>query len=178
MLKAKNLLPALFLALLVVTLIPMDSFGQSAKMAIVRDDEIKQKYPAWTRAEEQFITERNAWDEEAVAMQTELQELVDEYERQRLILSEEKRNEREAQIRTKNEALDAFTRQIYGPGGSAEKKQEELFAPLLEAVTKAIEAVALEDGLDVVFTMQSGLGYIREDLDVTDKVLDALDKLE
>ena len=178
MLKGKNALLGLMAALMILSIVPTDAFAQGAKVGFVRDDVIKEKYEAWARAEEQFRTERAAWDEEAMSKQDELQEIVDEYDRQKLILSEEKRNEREALIRTKTEALDAFTRQIYQPGGTAERKQEELFGPLLENVSKAIEAVALEEEYDVIFTMQSGLGYIRETLDVTDKVLDALDNLE
>lgn len=147
-------------------------------MGFVRDEQIQLQYKAWQRAQEQWEVEKKAWDDEALQKQTELEEMVEEYDRQKLILSEEKRKEREASIRTKQQALDAFTRQIYGPGGTAEKKQEDLIRPLYENITKAIEEVALEEGYDVIFTMQSGLGYIRETYDVTDKVLEKLEKLE
>lgn len=178
MLKAKHILPGLFLALMVFSLAPADTMAQGSKIGFVQDEEIKLKYEAWPRAEEQFNTERNAWNEEAMSMQQELQDLVEEYEKQKLILSEEKRSEREAMIRTKEQALDAFTRTIFGPQGTAERKQAELFNPLLEAVSLAIETVAIEEDFDVIFTMQSGLGYIKPELDVTEKVLEALEKQE
>jgi outer membrane protein len=150
--------------------------AQSIKLGFVRDERIKQEYKAWQKAQEQWDLESKAWEEEALAKQTELQDLIDEYEKQKLILSEEKKREKEAAIRAKQEALDAYTRQIYGPGGTAERKHAELLQPLLEKITKAIEAVAIEGDYDVIFTLQSGLGYIKENYDVTDKVLKYLEE--
>ena len=152
--------------------------AQGMKIGFVRDDRIKEEYKAWNRAQEQWDTDSKAWEDEATAMQTELQELLTEYEKQKLILSEEKRNEKEAVLRTKQEALDAFTRTVFGPGGKAERRQAELIEPLLEKASAAIEAVAIEGNYDVIFTLQSGLGYIKESYDVTDKVLEYLAKEE
>jgi len=152
--------------------------AQGIKIGFIDDDEVKQKYKAWMRAQEQWEIERKAWDDEAMEKQVELQELIDEYEKQKLILSEEKKQEREAAIRAKSDALDAFTRQIFSPGGTAERKQEQLILPLLEKVTEAIRLLAEDEGYDVIFTMQSGLGYIKESYDLTDRVLEYLDKLE
>lgn len=152
--------------------------AQSLKIGYVLDTAIQTSYKAWQRANDLWETERKAWDTEGQNKQQELQDLIAEYEKQRLILSDEKKKEREAAIRTKQEALDAYTRQIYGPGGTAERKQEELLAPLTENIRKAIEAVANDGGYDVVFTMQSNLGYIRPTLDVTQKVLEYLERLD
>ena len=152
--------------------------AQTLKIGFVKDDQIKQGYKAWLKAQEQWEVERKAWDDEAQTKQTELQDLMAEYDKQRLILSEDKKKEKEAAIRVKQEALDAFTKQVYGPGGNAERKQQDLIAPLLENVNKAIEAVAVDGGYDVVFTMQSGLGYIKETYDLTAKVLEQLEKIE
>jgi outer membrane protein len=107
-----------------------------------------------------------------------LEELTQDYEKQKLILSEDKKKEREAAIRAKQDGLDAFTRTIYGPGGTAETKQMDLIKPLLDKVNTAIQLVAEEGGYDVVFTLQSGLGYIKPSYDLTDKVLAKLETLE
>ncbi|MBD3403430.1 hypothetical protein GF420_11080 [candidate division GN15 bacterium] len=152
--------------------------AQGLKIGFVRDDVIKDNYRAWERAQEQWETERKAWEDEAATKEQALQEMIQEYEKQKLILSEEKRREREATIRTKQEDLDAYTRRIFGPNGTAERTQEQLILPLLERVSKAIELVAIEGNYDVVFTMQSGLGYIKETYDLTDQVLERLETLD
>lgn len=150
--------------------------SQGAKIGFVNDEEIKLRYKAWQRAQEQWEVEKKSWDDESLAKKIELEDMLVEYDKQKLILSKEKRTEREAAIRTKKESLDAFTRQIYSPGGTAERKQEELIGPLLQNVTDAIKAVAIEENFDVILTLGS-IGYIRETLDITEKVLDALEKI-
>ena len=176
--KGKSLVLAGLILSMVLSIGAIQARAQGIKIGFVKDSDIEAKYKAWQRAQEQWNVERKSWDDEAQTKQTELQDMIDEYDRQKLILSEDKRNEKEAAIRTKQEDLDAFTRRIYGPGGTAEKKQSELIQPILENVSKAIEAVATEEGYDVIFTMQSGLGYINPSYDVTDKVIEKLDQLE
>ncbi len=171
-----SLLLIMFVAMLVLS--SSIATAQGLKIGFVNDQLIQQRYSAWQRAQEQWEVENKAWDDEAAAKQQEIQDLIDEYNKQKLILSEEKKKEKEAAIRAKQESLDAYTRQIYGPGGTAEQKQANLLEPLLEKANAAIEAVALEGDYDVIFTRQSGLGYIKEAYDVTEKVLEYLEKEE
>lgn len=176
----RNLKTITFTLLVVAAILSISgsAFSQGLKIAYVVDGRIQQEYKAWQKAEEDMRLEYQSWEEEATNKQTELQELMAEYDKQRLILSEDKRKEKEAQIRTKQESLDAFTRQIFGPGGTAENKQKQLLDPLLETINKAIEAVALEGNYDLVLTMQSGIAYIKPEFDITDKVLEQLEKQE
>ena len=175
--KSKFFLTSM-LAILAVFIVAEIGHAQGMKIGFVKDDVIKQDYQAWVRAQEQWDLETKAWEDEALAKQTELEEIQQEYNRQKLILSEDKRREKEASISAKRDALDAYTRQIFGPSGTAERKHDQLIRPLLENVSKAIEAVAIEENYDVVFTLQSGLGYIKEDYDITNKVLKYLEENE
>jgi len=173
----KTLLIASAVALLVLPAFVESVSAQGLKIGFVRDDRIYAEYTAWQKAQEQWDTERKAWDDEAQSKQDELQEMLAEYEKQQLILSEDKKRDREAAIRTKQESLDAFTKQIYGPGGTAERKEKQLIQPLLDNIRKSMELVATENGYDVIFTLQ-GIGFIKETFDVTDKVLETLDAIE
>lgn len=166
------------LVLSLVMVVGQTGNAQALKIGYIDDDKIKENFPAWIRAQEQWEVERKAWEDEANTKQTELQDMMDEYDKQKLILSEEKKKEREAAIRVKKEALDAYTRQVYGPGGTAEQKQMSLIGPLLDRVNQAIQMVAEEENYDIIFTMQSGLGYIKPVFDITDKVLEKLESLE
>lgn len=170
-----KLLLAAFSLAIIFSMIGESINAQTMKIGYVRDDRIRTEHKAFQDAQEQFEIEARAWDEEAGDKQQELQELVDEYEKQKLILSDDKRREKEALIRTKQEALDAFTRQIYGPGGTAERKNNQLLQPLLDEINAAIEAVAIEGNYDVIFNV-SGLAYIKPDYEVTDKILEYLGK--
>jgi outer membrane protein len=153
-------------------------FGQAMKIGVITDENIKTKYPPFLRAQEQFETERKAWDKEAQDKSDELNTMIEDYNNQKVVLSDEKKKEREATIRTKKDALDFFTRQIYGPSGTAERKQAELLDPILEKIHQAIQAVAEEESFDIILTSSSGLAYFKPSMDVTDKVLAKLEKLD
>lgn len=173
----KNLFFIVFACLLIISVMPTESSSQGLKVGFVNEQRIRTEYKAFARAEEEFNLESKAWEDEATAKQTELNDLLTEYEKQKLILSEDKKKEKEASIRAKQEALDAYTRQIFGPGGTAERKERELLTPILEKANKAIEQVSLEGNFDVVFST-SALVYIKPVYDITDKVLEQLDKIE
>lgn len=177
--KGKKFLLVLLLGLMLLPLMADSLSAQGMKIGYVRDERIQQEFKPWAKAQEQFNIDAKAWEDEALAKQQELEELLTEYDKQKLILSDDKKREREAAINAKKDALDAFTRQIYGPNGQAERRQAKLLEPLLESVNRAIEAVAIEGNYDIVFTLQSGLAYIKEEFDVTDKVIKYLeDNLE
>lgn len=166
-------------ALVLATAFAANVAAQNMKIGYIDDEKIKSEYKEWQRAQDQWAVEQKAWDDEAQAKQTELEDMIDEYEKQKLILSDEKKTEREAAIRAKRDALDAYTRQIYSPGGSAENKQMQLIGPLLENINTAIQAVATEGGYDLIFSLaQSGLAYVKPEFDITDKVLEQLDKID
>ncbi len=147
------------------------------KSAFIDSDKIQQNYQSWVKAQEQFNTELQAWEEEAGQMEQELREMLDEYERQKLILSADKKAEREAAISAKDQALASFTRDISAPGGRAERRQMELVKPLYEKITAAIEKVAIDEGYNFVFN-SNGLAYAKKNLEITDKVLEVLDNEE
>ncbi len=176
--RAKQLLIMFTAAFVLATGFMATASAQSMKIGFIKDDEIKKSYKAWLHAQEQWEVERKAWDTEAQTKSDELTTLLEEYEKQRLILSDDKKREREAALRAKKDALDAFTQQIYGPSGTAEQKQNELLTPLLANINKAIEQVAIDEGFDIIFTSMSGLGYIKPTFEVTTKVLEYLDKLD
>lgn len=169
----KKLFPILVMAVMIC------AFGANAnaqlKMGYVNSDKIFQEYTEWSKAQEDFQTQYNAWDQEAKEMQTELEDMIDEYQRQALILSEEKKKEREAAIESKRQNLDAFTKRIFGPNGEAERKNNSLVKPLLEKINGAIEQVATEGNYDYIFN-SDGLAYSKQEYDVTDKVLELLEE--
>lgn len=174
----KLLSVTLLVAAALVIFAAANTQAQGLKVAVVRDDVIKQQYKAFQRAQEQWDTEKKAWDSTAAEMQQALQDMMSDYDKQKLILSDDKKKQREADIRSKQAALDAFTQLIYGPEGTAQKKNEELLGPILDNINKALELIATEDGYDLIFTNGSGLGYFKPSFDITDKVLATLEKLE
>jgi len=147
------------------------------KIGYVSNKRIQEEYKAFQKADTTFSIENRAWEEEANTKQTELQQMLEDYDKQKLILSEDKKREREATLRAKKDALDTYVKSVFGPGGQAEQKQKMLIDPLIESVRKAITAVSVENGYDVVYTLE-GLAFIKDTYDITDKVLEYLARQE
>ncbi|UCD18425.1 MAG: OmpH family outer membrane protein [Candidatus Zixiibacteriota bacterium] len=173
--KAKRILLAASVALFMIAALASTGSAQLGKFGYVDSDKIFANYKDWVKAQEEFNTEYKAWDEEARQMQEELDEMVAEFEKQKLILSPDKKKEREAAIDAKRQALDAYTKQIFGPAGEAERRNNALVKPLLEKINAAIERVATEGNYDFIFN-SGGLAYAKKDFDITDKVLEALEE--
>ncbi len=152
-----------------------DISAQTMKYGYIDSDKIFAEYTEWAKAQEEFNTQYKVWDDEAKDMQAELEELIDAYERQALILSDIKKKEQEAAIEAKRQALDAFTKRVFGPSGEAEKKNNALIKPLLEKINAAIEQVATEGNYDFIFN-SSGLAYAKKDYDISDKILEVLEQ--
>jgi len=156
-------------------MIPSLASAQAGKFGYVDSDKIFSEYKEWSKAQEEFNTEYKAWDDEAKAMQKDLEDMTAEYEKQKLILSDDKKKEREAAIEAKKQALDAYTKDTFGPSGKAEQKNSELVKPLLDKINTAIEKVATEGNYDFIYN-STGLAYAKKDYDITDKVLKALEE--
>jgi outer membrane protein len=155
----------------------LGSAAAAQRFAFIDSDKIQANYKEWQKAQETFNTEYKAWEDQAATMDSELQQMMADYDKQKLILSADKKIEREAAINAKQEALNSFTREISSPGGKAERRMNELVKPLYDKITAAIEKVAIEENYDFVFN-SNGLAYAKKDLDITDKVLDILENEE
>ncbi len=175
MMKGKHGLLMGLGALALLLVFAASAGAQVGKFGYVDSDKIFSSYKEWQKAQDDYNAEYKAWDDQGQQMQQELEDLQTEYEKQKLILSPEKKKEREAAIDAKKQALDAFTKQIFGPSGKAETRNAELVRPLLEKINNAIERVATENNYDFVFN-SSGLAYARQDYDITDKILEALEE--
>lgn len=168
-------LVASILAVGLLTMIGGPAMAQ--RSAFIDSEKIQANYKEWVKAQEQFNTEYKAWEDEAGRMEQELRDMLTEYEKQKVILSADKKLEREATINAKQQALESFTRDISAPGGKAERRMNELVKPLYEEITSAIEKVAIEENYDFVFN-SAGLAYAKEELDITDKVIEILESGE
>ena len=97
--KSKKIAIGLFVGMFLVFWMAGSLSAQGLKIGYIQDERIYSEYPAWAKAQEDWELGRKVWDDEAAEKQNALQELTTEYEKQKLILSDEKKKEREMQIR-------------------------------------------------------------------------------
>ncbi|MGA7722390.1 MAG: OmpH family outer membrane protein [Ignavibacteriaceae bacterium] len=115
--------------------------------------------------------------------QTALKKLVDQkkekqedYDKRKLILTEQTRTELEDQIKNLDQQITEYRDQKFGANGELFKQQEELMKPVQNKIFTAIQAVANDESLDFVFDRSNAavLLYAKDKYDVTSLVMDKL----
>lgn len=116
------------------------------------------------------------WQSEIQKMQEEWKTKREEYERRKLILTDEVRAQMEKELAELDKKIADFQTQKFGPEGELYRRQDELIRPIQNRIFNAIKEVAIEEGYDFVFD-KSGeilLLYANEKYDLTQKVLSKL----
>ena len=115
----------------------------------------------------------NEWQAELKVLQDSLKLVKDDYEKKKLILTDQLKEQTEAQITGLETAVTNFKVQKFGENGEYFIKQTEFMKPVQDRVFKAIEFVAKDGGFDYVFDRNSDimLLYVNENYDLTGKVI-------
>ena len=107
----------------------------------------------------------------------QLDSLQQDYERQRLLMSETRRAEKENEIINLKKTAEEFQLKKFGPEGEIYKKQNELLKPVLKKIDDAIQKVGSDQGYDFILDAMSGaLLYALDSHNLTEDVMDELIK--
>ena len=106
-----------------------------------------------------------------------LDSLKQDYDRQRLLMSDTRRNEKENEIANKEKSVQKFQLDKFGPEGEIYRIQNELLKPVLAKIDVAIQKVGSERGYDFILDAMSGaLLYALDSHNLTEDVMDELAK--
>jgi len=152
--------------------------GADLKLAYINSERMRQDYDAFADAQAQFDKDVAAWEAEAAAFEQELVDLQTELEQQALLLSDDKKQERIRLIEQKQKEYQQFLGNIFGSGGTAERRNAELTTPLLENINEVLIELARREGYDLILDVAGGnVAYIDENLDITDLLLEELNSM-
>jgi len=142
------------------------------EIAVVDSEKIFSTLGSVTDARELLEEELEKWQAHADSLQEEVDRIRSDLERT-LVMSPERRMEREALLEEKELGLEEYLTGVFGPGGLLERRNEELVAPIVAAINEAVREVAVEEGLAVVFDTAAGqVVFADPTLDITDLVMD------
>ena len=106
-----------------------------------------------------------------------LDSLRTDYERQRLLMSESRRIDKENELSTIEKEIQTFQLEKFGPEGEIYRKQNKLLKPVLAKIDEAIQKVGGERGYDYIMDAMSGaLLYALPAHNLTEPVMDELSK--
>ena len=146
--------------------------GAQVKIAYFNSDAIMKQLPDAQDAQKQLDQLVADWQQELNKMQDEWKKKFDDYDKRKLIMTEQRRAEAERELRDMDQKIVDFRTQKFGQNGELFNKQNELMKPVQDRVFKAVQDVAREDGYDYVFDKSGDilLMYANEKYDLTQKV--------
>lgn len=146
--------------------------AQEMKIGYIDSQRIFSQSQEYKDAQAKFDKELEAWNTQAEQMRREIEMMQKELESQSLILSAEKKKEKEAILASKQDTLNQFLNATFGADGKAERRMAELSKPIRDKILEIVEKVAIENNYSMVFDAGTvNIAYAKKSLDLTDEVL-------
>jgi len=116
------------------------------------------------------------WQQELNKMQEEWKNKFDEYDKKKLIMTDQRRAEAERELQEMDKNIVDYRNKYFGQNGELFRKQNELMKPVQDRIFKAVQDVAKEEGYDYVFDKSGDilLMYTNEKYNLTQKIFDKL----
>jgi len=157
-------------------LFSLSSLFSQIKIGYVDSETIMKQLPEAQEAQRRIDALVQQWPSELQKMRDEWKAKYDEYEKRKLILTDEARAQMEKELSELDRKIAEYQMQKFGPDGELYRKQDELVKPIQNKIFNAIKEVAVEEGFDFVFDKGGEilLLYANEKYDLTQKVLNKL----
>lgn len=147
------------------------------KIGYVDSNQIMSSFDEVRQVQIDLEKEQRRLENEFNLLLAQLDSLQQDYERQRLLMSEQRRSEKENEILNMKKSAEEFQMRKFGPEGEIYRKQNELLKPVLKKIDEAIQKVGSEQGYDFIFDAQSGaLVYALDSYNITEDVIDELSR--
>ena len=147
------------------------------KIGYVDSNEIMNNFDEVRQVQADLEKEQRRLESEFNELVFGLDSLKQDYDRQRLLMSDTRRNEKENEIANKEKSVQKFQLDKFGPEGEIYRVQNELLKPVLAKIDAAIQKVGSERGYDFILDAMSGaLLYALDSHNLTEDVMDELAK--
>jgi len=148
------------------------------KLGYIDSQKILEKYKEAQDAQKQLQELNKRWEEEAKNMQQELQTKLEDLESQALLLSDERKKEKETELQNLNIRLQQFQQEKWGAQGEVYSKRAELMQPVINKINDVIKKIGTDEKYDYIFDVINGniLHVSASQPDLTERVLEELNK--
>jgi outer membrane protein len=161
--------------------LPILSFVSNAQLKIgyVDSDTIMDNFPDVQDARQKLDAFIQEWQAELRKMESDLKLKQDDYEKRKLIMTEQTSTEAKADITKLEKEIADYRDKKFGANGELFQKQNEMMKPVQNKVFTIIQQIAAEEELDFVFDRSGDIIflYAKPEYDLTAKVIERL-KLE
>ena len=160
------------LALLLVLTGVSSAEAQASRFGYINSQRIMSEAPGTAEAQTAFEQDMNQYRIELEQLETRLESLQDDFDRQQATLSATARDERQQAIQ---QAFLEYQQRRVELEERAQQRQGELVGPIMERVSQVIEQIREEGNYAMVFDASAGVLITADpSLDLTDQVLERL----
>jgi outer membrane protein len=147
--------------------------AQAQKYAIIDTRYILDKMPDYKLAQKQLDDVAADWQKDIDGKQADLDKMYKDYDAEQVMLSDDLKKKREAQLFDKEKELRDLQRKRFGFEGDLFKKRQELVKPIQDKVYNAVQKMAVLRGYEFVLDKSEGITVIFADpkLDKSEDVL-------
>lgn len=147
--------------------------ADAQRYGVVDTKYILDKIPDYKEAQKKLDQFSEQWQKEIDDKQTALDKLYKDYEAEQVMLSDELKKKREAEIFNKEKEVRELQRKRFGFEGDLFKKRQELVKPVQDKVYNAIQKIAVAKQYDFILDKSEGITVIFADpkLDRSEDVL-------
>ncbi len=152
------------------------SSASAQKFAFVDTDYILKNIPEYTDAQAQIDDLSKEWQAEIETKFAEVEQMYKDYQSEAVLLPEEMKRKKEDEIIQAEKAAKNLQRKYFGSEGDLFKKREELIKPIQDRIFTAIEELAADRNLGIVFDKAGAVTMLYANIkyDMSDDILDEL----
>jgi len=116
------------------------------------------------------------WQKEIEAKYANIDKLYKDYQAEQILLTDDMKKKREAEITAKEKEVKEFQKQKFGYEGELFKKKQELIKPIQDKIYNAVKKMATDQSYAVIFDKSSDLImlYANPKYDKSDEILTSL----
>ncbi len=152
------------------------NFVNAQRFGYIDTDFILNKMPEYAKAQGEIDELSAAWEKEVQDMDKKIRAMYSALQAEQVLLTDEMKKERTSAIEKKEAEMKEYQKKVFGFGGLFFLKKQELIKPIQDKVWDAVDKVAKQNNLAIVFDKAGELVMIYTDprYDYTDFVLDEL----
>lgn len=146
------------------------------KYAYVNTEYILENIPEYKAAMQQLDQISVNWQKEIETKYAAIDKLYKDYQAEQILLTEDMKRKREAEITTKEKEVKEFQKSKFGYEGELFRKKQELVKPIQDKIYNAVKKMAVDQSYAVIFDKSSDLImlYTNPKYDKSDEILKAM----
>ncbi|WP_242923739.1 OmpH family outer membrane protein [Pontibacter liquoris] len=150
--------------------------SQAQKIGYIDSNFILSKLPDYNKVQQEMDKYAENWQREIEGMQKDLDKLKQDYKAEEVLLTEEMKQKRQAEIAKKENEVRDYQRKVFGYQGMMFKRRQDLMRPIQDKVFTAVEKVSKAKGVQIMFDKSGDLVmiYTNPVHDYTEYVLEEL----